>query len=61
MRTTPMECPSPQLHRNLLVQNLLDREGDDDFAGLLEEAADLVKGVLRVVEGDEEASPQKTS
>jgi len=52
---------SHQLHRNLLVKNLLDCESDDGFASLLEEPADFVKGVLRIVEGDEKASPQKTS
>jgi hypothetical protein len=46
---------SRQLLCDLLVEDLLDGQGDDNLAGFAEEGVDFGQGVVGVVEGDEEA------
>jgi uncharacterized circularly permuted ATP-grasp superfamily protein len=43
------------------VEDFLHGQRDDDFADLLEEAADLALGVAGLVEGDEEPSRRRDS
>ncbi len=45
---------SHQLLRNLFVQDFLHRQGDDDFAGTLEEGVDLPQRVFGVTGAEEQ-------
>jgi len=44
-----------QLPANLLIQNIADCEGADDFAAAFEEISDLRHRVAAVIKGDDEA------